>query len=449
MMIRARTKRTIGAAAALLGIGALFLYAGIAGAAGPDIIYVAHDHASTGAGQEALKDNLRSVLLAAVKIVYYFAMLLAAGAMLLQGRIPAGDSGSGQRELLRKWEGPILKTLLVAVLLYVFIHSNHMVSEISGGGEEWLRLFVETRAGQGWLALLVLAVAGFGVIRLNERVRLVWASLLLAAESFGGHVAAVDYASLAIVFDFVHLACAAVWASGVMLLLLFWRADRKEAGRFAEQFAGVAWLTIAILTLSGVLMTWLLLPTPLYLLHTVWGRLLLVKTGLVLLVAAAGYALRLRAKRRELPKGRLLKLDGLLMAAIISAAGILTSISPMPDGKPFNQHRMGEELHYTLRVSPNAPGPNELSLTLWLPEKLGEPQSVSLEIVSADRPEEAPIHVPLAVVQPEKDFEFPGYLSYFFGAENLWFKKTGEWTARLAVTQSDGTTLVREITFSN
>lgn len=433
----------------LLGIASLFVCLGAAEAGGLDAVYAAHEHASTGTGQESMKDSIKNVLLIAVKIAYYAVLLLTAGAMLLQGLIPEAEQGEGQRALLRKWSGSFIKGLFVAVLLYVFIHSNHMVSELKGGGHEWLRLFADTTSGQTWLALILLTALGFAVIRLNDRAKAIWAVMLLAAEGFGGHVAAVDQSAAAIIFDFIHLACAAVWAGGVMLLLLFWRADRKEAGRFAERFAGIAWMTIATLAASGIVMTCFLIPTPLYLIYTDWGKLLLAKTAFVLLVIALGASLRARAKRKELPRGLMLKLDGLLMAAIVVIAGIFTSISPMPDGESFNQHQMGDELHYTLGLSPNAPGPNEVTLSIWLPEDKGEPQEVSLTIVSADKPGKEPLAVPLAPAVREEGFAFPGYLAYQYGAEGVKLPHPGEWTAKLEIIEADGTKLAREIAFSN
>ncbi|MCR2802429.1 copper resistance D family protein [Paenibacillus soyae] len=434
----------------LLAVATLFIGMDASAQTGEmNAAFAAHEHASTGTGQEAVKDTIKNALLIAVKIAYYVMLLLTAGAALLQGLVQGGEQGEGQKALLRKWNGSFVKGLIVAVILYVFIHSNHMVSELRGGGKEWLRLFAETSSGQTWLALILLSAIGFAVIRLNDGMKTIWAVLLLAAESFGGHVSAVHQSAAAIVFDFIHLVSAAVWAGGVMILLLFWRADRKEAGRFAEKFAGIAWMTIAALAASGIVMTCFLIPTPLYLIYTGWGKLLLAKAALVLLVIALGASLRARAKRRELPRGLMLKLDGLLMAVIIVIAGILTSVSPVPGGEPFNQHQMGEELHFTLNLSPNAPGPNEVALSLWLPEDSGKPQAVSLVIVSADNPEQAAIVVPLAPVKLEEGFAFPGFLAYTFGAEDVKLPRPGEWTAKLEITEADGTKLARDIAFSN
>lgn len=385
-----------------------------------------------------------------VRILYYLMLLAVSGAMLLPILLPREAIGDNLRKLLLKWNGYGMRGLLLAALLYVFVHANRTMSELGGAGEEWIRLFTETATGQAWLALLGLSLLGFAVIKGNDTVKMIWALLLLAVESFEGHAAATDYATSAIVSDFIHLACASVWVGGVLLLLLFWKADREEAGRFAERFASIAWITIAAATVSGIVMTWLIIPSWLYLLYTDWGNWLIAKAVVVLLVIALGMMLRVRAKRRELQRGILLKLDGVLMSAIIVAAGVFTYVSPMPDSEPLSHHQMGEDIHYTLAISPNAPGPNDVELTLWLPEKSGEPAELALSLISLDKPEKKAIDVWLKPAETdEEDFGFPGFTRHQYAASDIVLPRPGEWKAQLVITEANGEKLEREVIFSN
>lgn len=384
-----------------------------------------------------------------IRMVYYFMLLSASGVMLLMFVIPGGLSGDSTRKLMLKWNGYGMRGLLIAVLLFVFIHANWTMSELGGGGEEWLKLFTETSTGQAWLALIILSLLGFIVMKLNDTIRIIWALLLLAVESFEGHAAASDYATSAIVSDFIHLAGASVWVGGVLLLLLIWKTDPEDAGRFAERFASIAWLSIAILTVSGIVMTWLLIPSWLYLLYTDWGNWLIVKAVFVLLVIALGSMLRARAKRRELQRGALLKLDGILMSCIIAAAGVFTYLSPMPDSEPLNHHEMGENFHYTLAISPNAPGPNVVELTIWLPEGSGEPTDLTLTVVPANKPGKKEIDIQLESSEVKEDFGFPGFTQYQFIASDIVLPRPGEWTAKFIITDANGEKLEREVTFSN
>ncbi|MFF2888946.1 copper resistance D family protein [Paenibacillus sp. NPDC057967] len=418
-------------------------------AEGQDMWAASHDHAQSGAsGPEGalLKEKVEDGVMYAARIVYYLALLFTSGLMLLRFLIPKGGNGAEQRSWLDKWSGAAIKTLLVASILYVFIHAARVVGNLGGGGDLWLRVFTETASGQLWLALIALAALGFAALKLPDIGKAVWAVLLLLTESFGGHPAASEQMVMSVLSDFVHLVCAALWAGGVMLLLLFWRADRKEAGRFAERFSSVAWMTIVILVVSGVLMTWTLIPSWLYLIYTDWGLWLLAKTGLVIGVTGVGAVLRYRARRRELPRGIWLKMDGLLMALIVGIAAIFTVISPMPDGKSLNYHQMGEDLHYTLKVSPNAPGPNDASLTIWLPEDTGEPQAVMLSLRNESK---RVIDVALERSDSEGGIAFPGFHEFRYKAEDVVLPRPGIWTAVITVTQASGETLEREFAFDS
>ncbi|MFD0588469.1 copper resistance D family protein [Paenibacillus sp. GCM10027627] len=411
-----------------------------------------HEHDSEKSLQESasIGEILMEALMYTSRIGYYFTLLLAAGAMLLSLSIPKNESGAGQRILIRGWSGPITKSFFMAALVFIFLASNEIVRELGGGAEQFGRLFLETSSGRIWLALLGLAIAGLAMPKLPEVVQAAWAMLLLAAESFNGHAAAAERAETAILFDFIHLSGAAIWAGGVMLLLLFWRTDRKEAGRFAERFAAIAWIAIAALTASGLVLTFTLLPSWLYLIYTDWGRWLIVKTAAAALVVVLGTALRRRAIQREMPRGKLLKWDGVLMAVIVLIASIFTWISPAPESNPVSLHQMGDKLHYTLKLAPNAPGPNDVSLTVWLPLASGEPERVSLTMVPLHSAKGGTINVSFQnMEEAASGIAFPGFAEYRYAVEGMTFPRRGEWKAVLTVVDGKGAEIKREELFSN
>lgn len=409
---------------------------------------VGHGGHSAGAGYEE-GISVKQALFFGIRAVYYFAFMLAAGLMLWSIALPA-DAADASRKLVSKWGIYVLRGLLLAVLLFVFIHMSHLLKGYDGSSpNEWVRLLTETAVGQSWLALIVLSLLGFVVLRLNDSFKIIWALLLAAAESFNGHVNALPNHTLAIVFDFIHIAGSAIWAGGLLLLLLFWREDRKEAGRFAERFAKIAWLTILLLFASGILMTALLLPTWRYLLYTTWGYMLLAKAGLVLLIACVGFLLHRQAKLRKLPRGKLLKLDGMLMGAVLIIVSVFTYVSPVPDTKPLSYHKMGEKLHYTINISPNGPGPNRISLKVWLPEQLGAPASVQLLLRAVDRPQRAAIDVPLRGDSGEGDLSFPGFTESDYVSDEVELRTRGAWTAELVIIDKAGGETKQLIEFRN
>ncbi|WP_332262402.1 copper resistance D family protein [Paenibacillus sp. GSMTC-2017] len=397
----------------------------------------------------SFKNVFSSILFYALRGAYYIMLLLTSGMMLLRLSIPTSSQGDHQRELLNRWSSVAVKGLLVVVLIFVFTNSNRMISELDGGGTDWLQLFTETSSGQLWMLLLILSLLAFVVIKLKDIYKAIWALLLLAVESFNGHAASSEYEMVAILSDFIHLACSALWAGGVMLLLLFWHYERKEAGRFIERFVSIAWVTIVALAISGAMMTAVLLPSWLYLIYTSWGNWLLAKIVFVLLVIVLGAALRKRAKRREMPNGVLLKLDGLLMTAIIIIVSIFTAISPLPDSEPLKMHEMGERLHFTIEISPNAPGPNEASLIVWLPEESGAPKEVRLQLRSGDPSKQRTIDVPLTTVDSSAGIAFPGFTEFKFVGEGVKLPYSGKWSAEISITDGAGIGITKTVPFRN
>lgn len=408
---------------------------------------VGHDHLSEEGSNEGF--TVEQALFFAVRAIYYLFFMFAAGVMLWSRALTV-DPDASQRKLMNIWALYALRGLLLATLLFVFVHASQLMKGYEDGGMmEWIRLFTETSTGQSWLSLLVLSLLGFVVLRLPDVCKIIWALLIAAVESFNGHVNALPSNTLAIVFDFIHIASSALWAGGLLLLLIFWRSDRKEAGRFAEQFSKVAWLTIVLLTGSGIGMTVLLLPNWQALFYTSWGFMLLAKAVLVLLISCVGFLLRRRAKKQMLPSGRLLKLDGLMMAAVLILASIFTYVSPVPETEPLSYHKMGDTLHYTVNITPNGPGPNHLGLKIWLPERLGSPASVKFNIRSVDNPNRAVINVPLRGAGGESYRAFPGFKETDYESDEVLLPSRGAWEAELIIIDQIGAQTRHLIPFRN
>lgn len=411
-------------------------------------------HSHNGIGQEgwekaAFSEVAASVGLYISRALFYFVTLLAASLPILTLLLPKGEDFSALRKRLEKWQHAAAKALLLATITYIFLHSISMAGSV-GGGENWLRVFTETSSGRVWLAQLVLSLLGFLVISFNPVVKIIWAIGLLAAESSNGHAAASEFNIAAGSVDFIHLLCSSIWAGGVMALLLLWRKERKDAARFAERFANIAWMTIALLVASGAAMIPLLAPSWHYVLYTAWGQWILAKAGFVIVVAATGYGLRRRAKASLIPHASLLKLDGLLMVCIVAIASLFTFVGPSAPGEPFRHHEMGATFHYTLEIEPNAAGPNTASLVVWLPEESGPPQQIALSLQSSRNSGEKILNVELAEQPtPPSDLEFPGFIAYYYKSAEFVFPRPAKWQAQLALLNGNGEEITRSVEVDN
>jgi copper transport protein len=384
-----------------------------------------------------------------VRAAYYAALLLGAGFMLWLAvmRRRASAYGEAAHDWFKQWGLWITRALIVAVLLHVFVHSN----EVMEGQPlaDWPRLFTSTSVGLAWAGALVLAFIGPLVRRAGSWVGVLWALSLLALESWSGHASAYEPLAYAMLLDYAHLAASALWAGGLALLVGLWFKDRKEAGRFAAAFSDIAWICIALLTLTGIAEALLFLPKLSYLFYTGWGALLVAKTVLVLLVIVTGALLRLRIRKGELPRPSLLKLDAGLMAAIIIIVGLFTYISPLPENEPVRFHKMGEDMHLSLRVTPNVPGENDFVVKVWLPEAVGQPKSVTLRLRSEDRSELGPIEVPLQAYEDEEFDAFTGYVKATYESEGPYIPFAGRWLAEIRVLDNNDNELIHTEPFRN
>jgi len=393
--------------------------------------------------------SAREFLLYAVRIFYFGALLPAAGWFIWSAWAPRRSRSfdAGFREFGSRWGLWVARAFLVAGLLYVFIHATALME--GQPGSEWGRLFLKTNIGRGWAVMLALALIGPLVRTASRAIGLLWAGALVLVESLSGHAAAYEPAWLTVGLDVVHLAGAAIWAGGLAMLAGLWFADRKEAARFAAVFSGPALWSIIALAASGLVSAWLFLPGLDYLFYTGWGTLLLVKTGLTALAALAGGLIRLRLRRGGMPQGALLKADAVIMAAIVAVVGLFTYISPLPANEPVHAHKMGEDMHLTLRISPNVPGDNTFIVKVWLPEALGEPKSVALRLRSEDRTDAGPIDVPLERYEDDEFDQFSGFVKAAYRAEGPYLPFAGKWTAEIRVVDGEDNEKVHREPFRN
>lgn len=120
-------------------------------------------------------------------------------------------------------------------------------------------------------------------------------SLLLVSFLFDGHTAVVGPWPVVAAAALAHTAAAAVWVGGVVLLatLLLVRARAgvpTGAGELAVRFSIPATAAVVVAGLAGLALTALIIESPSDLVDTPWGRVLLVKLALVVVVALMGWA---------------------------------------------------------------------------------------------------------------------------------------------------------------
>jgi copper transport protein len=255
--------------------------------------------------------------------------------------------------------------------------------------------------------------AGASPTRAALAVAAIPAAYVAIAPALGGHASVQQPVALLFPLDVAHVLAMSTWIGGLVLLLFALPAATRglqapDRTRLLAanliRFSPIALGCVVVLLVSGTIQAFEHIAAWNQLLHTGFGRAVLVKVGLILLLIAVGAINR----RRVIPKlralvasaaapgaaghllRRTLRAEVALVLVVLGVTAALVSYPP-PDslaGGPFggsatlgplrleatmDPARVGpNELHlYLLRASDGTPfaGTKELTVTLALPAK--------------------------------------------------------------------------------
>lgn len=230
--------------------------------------------------------------------------------------------------------------------------------------------------------------------------------------------------------DGVHIVSAAAWLAGLVLLTVLVRSRRRAddpvgAAGLVARFSGLATVTLVALTVAGVAMSWVTVRATRALFDTTYGWTLVVKVGLVALVALAGAYNKRRlvpavtAAARPVPAGgstdtapgdaggasavsasapaaagsarsadvadgdaawrtlgRVTRFEALGLVAVLLATGLLVNLQPAAEeagvtGAYSTYVDLTEDLEVNVVVDPNRAGVNEIHL--YVLDRTGRP----------------------------------------------------------------------------
>jgi copper transport protein len=211
------------------------------------------------------------------------------------------------------------------------------LSPVSGG----------TRFGEAFIAMtlgFVLVTALLYVAWLTERRALLWPAFVLglcfaSGLSLSGHSAADAGSSwLSELADWVHLGAAALWIGGlVQLVAVVWPAAPERRREAFLRFSRLATVLVALLLAAGTYLSVLRLPH----VHDLWGsgygRVLLVKLGLVAVALLWGAVHRFVAKplvERGPSSLLLVRLPRSLLGESVVGMTVLLAAAVLVDSKP-------------------------------------------------------------------------------------------------------------------
>ncbi|MFY1574751.1 copper resistance CopC/CopD family protein [Verrucosispora sp. WMMD703] len=276
------------------------------------------------------------------KFVGYAGLLLVIGPALVLALLwPRRLSRRGPARLA--WTGLGLVTLatVAAVLLQVPYTNGGGLFDITGEG---LSLVLGSAFGAAHLvrlgllaavALLLRPLLAGPVGRTDLVILGVLAVGALLTWPMAGHPAASPAPAVSVLVDTVHLGGMAVWLGGLVMLAVFLlpRADERELGAILPIWSRWAALAVSALLLAGTVQALIEVATPAALVNTTYGRLVLAKIGLfVLVIAVAAYSRHLVRTRvaasRPAPVRRAIWAELTITAIVLGVSATLVQTTP-------------------------------------------------------------------------------------------------------------------------
>ena len=297
--------------------------------------------------------------LAAARAVHFAATLLLEGTLAFRVLVggPVLASGTDARSALRPLDGIAAGAFLVALLsgaAWLFLLAAEVadstISDAVADGTAWL-LLTQTQFGFAWqvraigfllLALCMIAAARSPQPSASDTAACLLSIALTGSIAWSGHGAATPapLGTVHVAIDFLHLVAAGAWLGGLLpFLIALLILKREDAFQLSRRFSALATASVLILLPTGIANGWFALPGVAALTGTLYGKLLLAKVTLFLLMLAFAavnrFVLVPQLASDSLAKRSTTRLAihtgceialGVVILAIVGALGILSPV---------------------------------------------------------------------------------------------------------------------------
>lgn len=261
------------------------------------------------------------------------------GLIALAAMLPTGHRAVNRAAAVARWSSVVWA---VSAVVFIFVSyayiSNHVAAPERFIEEVW-NFATTIPLGQAYLqmalaAIVVSVLAAFVRTPLAAAWTLapvVWA---LGWQGLTGHAAGAQNHHLAVAAMFMHLAASAVWLGVIGMLLLMREPLGESAKVMVRRGSQIAlWAAIAIIV-SGFANSWIRMSGPADLVTTNYGRILVLKLGLMsLAIALAAWHRRVSLPRlSELQVRerfwRVMFVDVGALIAVVGVAVVLSGTEP-------------------------------------------------------------------------------------------------------------------------
>ncbi|MFJ6195480.1 copper resistance CopC/CopD family protein [Micromonospora sp. NPDC092111] len=402
----------------------------------------------TDSGSDSRADPVVDVGVRVAKYLGYAGLLLVVGpALVLAALWPYRLSRRGPGRLLWAGVGLLAAATVAEVWLQVPYTAGGGPLDVTGTG--FSEVLGSTYGTAHLVRLGLLAAAAFllrpltrgPVGRTDGIILAVLGAAGLLTWPLAGHPAASPAPAVSVLVDAVHLGSMAVWLGGLTMLagFLLRRADERELGAILPIWSRWAALAVTALLLAGTVQGLIEVASIQALTDTTYGRLLLAKIGLfVLVLAVAAYSRQLVRRRtaaaRPVPVRRAVWVELAITAIVL---GVTANLVQTPPARTAVENGAGAQGGYysttltsplyslQVELDPAERGNNSMHLYAYTPDN--RPQPVAEWKATAALPSAGiePIDIPLLKLT---DYHATGEIN---------LPTTGEWQLRFTVRTSD------------
>jgi copper transport protein len=304
-----------------------------------------------GSGNDRAYEQLDALL----RALAYIGALGAAGYVLVGAALRRGSDPSPVGRGTTIAASVALVSVLLQVPIQGALATGRGIGAISDGAV--LRLAVADGMGVSALVialglLAIIITSGLPWEGAARKVALVGAAIAPLGFVVSGHTRTMSPAAVGYVADAAHVAAAAIWFGGLVAVVKAVGRRRADddphgAAEAIAVFSGWAAITAAVLIVAGFALSWIEVGGLEALTSTLYGRLLLAKIALALVVLAAAAWNRYRlvprvaaASIEEPPVDdapgwtsllRLVRLEIGLLVVVLMVTAVLSNVTPAKD----------------------------------------------------------------------------------------------------------------------
>lgn len=289
-----------------------------------------------------------------VRTISFTSLLVLVGALVFHfgvaARAPVPESMRERMRTRAARLGALSASVLLLSAVARFVVQVQMMRDNAAGADAMQTIALRTQWGAVWfLQVIVAIIALFSLAAARRDARHAWTvaaiAVLVAAvtPALGGHAAASSrFTALAITADGLHVVASAAWLGTLVYVVLAAVAESTRDGderwghvaSLVNLYSPIALTAAATVAVTGVVSAWLRLEHPSALWTSGYGRVLLIKLGLLIGVGITGAfnwllvrpALGTAAATKRLQRSASIELGIGVLVVLVTAILVATQI---------------------------------------------------------------------------------------------------------------------------